>query len=654
MPIVQTGERVMVDTGEFRNKDMNYDYPNGLNLKPGTPLHDTIATRILQRANESATIMRDRWVEWAKTDEKLIAYIPTSDYEKRVKDKDSRKPISIVFPYSYAILETILSYMVAAFFPEPIFRYEGASDDAMVGAMLMERVINQHIIRNKVALNMHTWFRDAGAYGFGAVSPDWTVHYGRKIVAEEQGFFSRFQKFFGNGNFDKQEVETVLFEGNALDNIDPYKYLPDVGFPIQEVQKGEYVGWGDKTNLMDLLSEEQDDPDKFNGRYVAEVKNKISTVFRLDESGRTRRTGNNFDWRQQQTISNQIDRIHMYIKLIPRQWKLGPSENPQKWLFTLSADSIITTAKQVDFTHDMFPVSVIAPDFDGYSPIAYSRIEILSGMQTVIDWLFNSHITNVRKAINDMLIVDPFLINVNDLRDPEPGKLIRLRRPAWGKGVDKAVQQLPIVDITKQNMEDVMLTINYMQQIAGTDNTTMGTLRKGGPERLSAAEYSGTAQGAVSRLERVAKIIGLQGMQDLGYMFAHHTQQFMEEETYVKLVGSWPQKLEALYGGSDRAKVSPYDVLVDYELITRDGSVPGGNFAPVWQQLFNTIGSNEELLQRFDIVQIFKHIALNLGAKNVDQFERRQEPQVIQPQTGADEAVLAEAARGNLIPLGAA
>ena len=39
-----------------------------------------------------------------------------------------------------------------------------------------------------------------------------------------------------------------------------------------------------------------------------------------------------------------------------------------------------------------------------------------------------------------MLVVDPYLVNINDLKDPQPGKLIRLRRPAWGRGVDKVVQ----------------------------------------------------------------------------------------------------------------------------------------------------------------------------------------------------------------------
>jgi hypothetical protein len=258
-------------------------------------------------------------------------------------------------------------------------------------------------------------------------------------------------------------------------------------------------------------------------------------------------------------------------------------------------------------------------------------------------------VANVRKAINDMLIVDPYLINVNDLKDPEPGKLVRLRRPAWGRGVTDAVQQLGVTDITAQNIQDVLFIIQYMQQISGTDNPVMGSLRRGGPERLSAREYQGTVQGAVSRLERMAKIIGIQGMQDIGYMFAHHAQQLMSEDVYVRIAGDWPAALEQSVGvRAGRAKVSPYDILVDYDLLVRDGSIPGGNFSDVWVQLFQTIAQQPALLQRFDIVRIFKHIALNSGAKNVDDFELRQQTNAI---VSPDEQVLDQVQRGNLVEL---
>ena len=68
--------------------------------------------------------------------------------------------------------------------------------------------------------------------------------------------------------------------------------------------------------------------------------------------------------------------------------------------------------------------------------------------------MFNSHVANVRKAINDMIIYDPYLVNSNDLKNPAPGKLIRLRRPAWGKGVKDVAQQLGVSDVTRGNIAD--------------------------------------------------------------------------------------------------------------------------------------------------------------------------------------------------------
>ncbi len=105
-------------------------------------------------------------------------------------------------------------------------------------------------------------------------------------------------------------------------------------------------------------------------------------------------------------------------------------------------------------------------------------------------------------------------------------------------------------------------------------------------------------------------IIGLQAMQDIGYMFAHHTQQLMTQEVYVNSVGRWPADImKDVQSKNNRAKVTPWDVLVDYDLLIRDGSVPGGNFSEVWVQLFQTIMGSEQLAGRFDIMKIFKHIA---------------------------------------------
>lgn len=640
-------QELPIESGKY-----DYEYPNKLDLRPNSDLHKDLVRRLVRYGWESNRIISARRHCWDDMNDKLTAYMPADEKEQRVRRKDKRKPISIVFPYSYAIMETMISYLVAAFFPEPMFRFEGVGPEDVGGALLLQNVINLHVNRMKCALNLHTMFRDATAYGLGVVSPQWAVKTGNRYVKKETGVYDMEGAFTANGFTRVLEEDVVLFEGNSLCNIDPYCYLPDPNYPIHEPQRGEYVGWVDRSSYMDLLADEMsgNDPDLFNVKYLQHMHRKATVILGTDADKRSERRSRNYDNTINRNISDPVDMFHIYVKLIPSQWKIGDSDRPQKWLFSVAGDSVIIRAKPLGLHHNMFPVAVSAPDFDGYSPVSYSRLEILAGMQTTIDWLFNSHIANVRKAINDVLIVDPFLVNIEDLREPEAGGLVRLRRPAWGKGVENVAKQLAITDITANNMADVALIINYMQQVSGSDNPMMGNLRQGGPERLSAREFQGTKQGAVSRMERVAKIVGLQGFQDIGYQFAHNTQQLMEEDTYIRTVGEWPQTIQEQFKPKNgRVLVTPFDLLVDYDVLTRDGTIPGGNFSDAWVQIFQTIGNSELLIQRFDIVRIFEYIATQLGAKNVAEFRLQQAP----PQVTAapDEGVEREVERGNLIPM---
>ncbi len=132
-------------------------------------------------------------------------------------------------------------------------------------------------------------------------------------------------------------------------------------------------------------------------------------------------------------------------------------------------------------------------------------------------------------------------------------------------------------------------------------------------------------------------------------MFAVHTQQYMEKETFVKITGRHQNQLMKTFG-RERVPAGPFELAVNYDLIVRDGSIPGGNFSEAWLQLFQTIGTTPELMQQFDITRIFMYIAGQLGAKNVEDFKRNLDR--VEAQTLPDEQVEREAEKGNLIPLG--
>jgi len=630
-------------------EDAGYKYPNSLDLRPASQEHARLLKEVYTRALESSREISKRFESWKKVDRTLTAYVKLDKEETNIKTVDDRRPVSIVVPYSYATLETILTYFVSAFLENPIFRYEGSGPEDIVGAILLEKVIEQQTTQFKVALNLHTMFRDSLSYGIGVVTPTWDRKWGWKTVVQDSGFMSALLgRFMSTGKVRGRE-ECILFEGNRLKNVDPYSYLPDPNVPIHDVQQGEYVGWVEQTNYMKLLELEKNDPDIFNVKYLKGIGSGGRSQFNKTktDSGRGDRIGNSQFGSDMAT--NPIDVVWMYWTMIPKDQKLGKSEYPEKWLFGLAADKVLICAKQLNLNHNMYPVAVCAPDFDGYSTTPVSRLELMYGMQEALDWLFNSHISNVRKAINDMLIVDPSLINMADLEDPKPGKLIRMRRSAWGRGVENAVKQLAVNDVTRSHIGDAASIIDYMQRTSAATDSVSGMIRKSG-ERVTAQESKSTTQNALSRLTKAAKIASLQAMQDIGYMFAVHTQQLMSKDLFIKASGTWQDVLKQEYPAQSRIHVTPMDLVVDYDVIVKDGSTAVGGDTEGWIEVFRIMAQQPQLYQSFDMVRIFKHIARIMGAKDINEFILSQGP--ANPiQTTSTQNIEQGVQQGNMVPI---
>jgi hypothetical protein len=632
----------------FGSGDYSYKYPLSMKLKPGSPQHDKIRNAILERAQKSRSAISNRFDVWNKLDETMTAYIPLDEKEQALVSKDRRRPVSTVVPVSYATVETLLTYLVASFLQSPIFKFEGVGPEDIIGAKLLELVVDLQCQRFKAGLQIHTMFRDSLMYGFGSASPIWRRHVGYKTRKEEQGFFSAISSAFIRTETRKIREEVVLFEGNDLTNIDPYMTLPDPNYSIHDVQKAGFFGWVRRENLMDLLERETYDENFFNAKFI-------------EQTGMTSTLGEDNSKRDKDSIRDHniygdardaVDVIYMYTKIIPKQWDLGNFDVPERWLFALAGDSVVIAAGPTGLDHNYTPVGVCAPEYDGYSTLPIARLEIVQGMQRFADFLFNSHMTNVRKSINNMFVVDPELVNMNDLRSPSAGKFIRLRREAWGRGVENAIKQLDVDDITRNNMVDVMTVSGIVDRMLGTPNSLQGVLTPA--NERSATEFHETRSSALSRLEKVARIASLQAMQDLGYMIASQTQQFMTQEQYVKMAGDTPAELAAILDpqGIGRVAAGPLDILVDYDIMVNDGSLPTSGDPNQWAAMFQVIAANPTLAMKFDTVRIFQYWATLTGAKNIGDFV--QKGGSVNAQVLPDEEVARQVEAGNIVPLGGA
>jgi len=655
MPNIVTGNTTGDSQDIFR--DVSYTYAKGINLAPDSKLHRRILARVCEVVDESFSQMSKRHSTWNDIDNTLKVYIPTDEYEKKLKGKDKRKPTSIVVPYSYATVETIMAYLTKGLLSDNVFQYEGVAPEDTLPAKLLELVVNQQVKRYKSDLEMHTSLRDSLSYGFGASTVVWSETWGKRTTSQ---ILTPFGMFGSQGPETKIKVnqDALLFEGNEVIAIDPYKFLPDPNVSIHNIQSGDYVGWIEFQSFNKLLSDESSMESGYvnvkflrNPRYVNQAS-KYST----DNSNRiAKREPANVELGSKRSY-NTI--INMYMKIIPKEWSLPGSEGnsageyPEIWLFTVANEQLVLRAAPLGLNHNKYPIAVAAPDYDGYSITPISRMQIIDGLQTTLNWLFNSHIANVRKALNDMLIVDPSLVNMEDLENPSPGKLIRLRRSAWGRGVSGAVEQLKIQDITSNNMRDAEQIMSLMQKASAATDSTMGVQRSGG-ERVTAQEFSGTMEMAVSRLEHIAKIISKQYMTDLAYFHASHTQQLMDQEVYAKACGEWPERLmeEFALDPNKPMKISPFDILADFDIIYRDGTSVTADALTndFWTRNFAAILQSDKL-GSFDAVRIFQHMARLNGAKNVGDFISKDGGALnalIQP----DQNVAAGAQAGNLVPM---
>lgn len=561
-------------------------YPSGLDLFPDSVQHQSILDHLLPKVKAGRTSISSKFETWKKIDDLLNVRVTLTDEEKDVLKFDPRKPVSMVLPVMGVAKETILTYFNKAFGTETLIKYNPVEDKDAVKALVLEKVIDTHVKRNNIMLDLNTFWSNCLTYSFGVAAVTWeTMSAGGQIIKE----------------------------GSVLTNVSPYNFIPDPNVSLSRIHDSECVGWGSVESKIKLLSLEASGNGYFNVQYLDEHSK--SSILRDDDFGS--------DSMDNASIEGLHDVMYLYTQIIPATLGLGANPYPERWLFVIVGDRIIIKAERLDETLGMYPLIAASLDTDGPDIFPASRMEKLLGLQGLIDWLISSHVTNIRKSLNDMLIVDPSLVNMSDLTDPGAGKLIRMRRSAWGTAkVGDAIHQLDIRDVTQQNIPDADYFTNLMNRVSGASDGLQGVQMRGG-ERVSATEAQQTGTSALSRLARLASLVSMQAHTPLGYILAFNAKRFMSKSVYLKLVSSYEEKLIAEYAQKDPVNffmASSADFDINFDVAPHDGSTQDSIDVQAWNTLFATIVSNPLITPLFDVGRVFKHIARLMGAKNVDDF----------------------------------
>lgn len=122
-------------------------------------------------------------------------------------------------------------------------------------------------------------------------------------------------------------------------------------------------------------------------------------------------------------------------------------------------------------------------------------------------------------------------------------------------------------------------------------------------------------------------------------MLVQSTQQHLDIERYYKLTG------DLLPGQETGIMVNPESITGFFDYVPVDGTMPVDKLAlaNLWKELMLGVGSNELLMQQYDIGKIFAYTAQLSGAKNINRFKVQLTP---------DDQIARERAKGNIIPIG--
>lgn len=659
-------------SAELMAKDFYYDYGNLPDMSPDSDCHSKVLQYILDCAMEGKRVVDGVKHEWDALEWNLNSYVPAK--QARVWGSADHRPTTIIIPASFAALETFLTYMSSTFFSEPeIYRFTGTNGKkGIIEAALHERLIAKQCLWFQETLRLETMFRDAFTYGFGLVTPTWAKHSVQNPMIQEvtsvmeAGLADLIPGIEAGMLLRMLDEDEVLFEGAELQNVHPSNCFLDPSVSINDIQKSEFIGFLHGTNSMQLLRDEEDpEMGLFNCKYVREHAKTSGMAghskFRSDYD-KMRKYGDAGAGQQTSVTRSPVDVITMCAYIIPRELGLSESSRPEKWRFKVACDQFVIQAQPLGLNHGFFPAAACAPSSNGYDLIPVSHLATSFGTQQAIDFFVRSHVANAAKAINDMIVFNPAYIEEEDLLNPGPGKLIRMRQAGYGAAsIDSFIKQLGVTDVTRGHVQDSMWLMDILKQTLGTTDITMGNMGQM-PERPTATGINASKMGAFSRLAFMARKCGDQAMNSIAWQKAYMNLQFLGTEQSVSILGRYEQILREEYGlpmNVNDVMVGPFSLGPNFAVQPSHGAMPVIENLEAQTEVVKTMlgveGVAPFLIDRFDFMGMFKNWARNAGFRNLAEFQTANGgalPQV-QAQVVPDEVAAAEAQAGNIVPVGA-
>jgi hypothetical protein len=540
-------------------------------------------------------------------------------------------------------------------------------------------------------IELYGWLLDRRRYGIGIMWNRWTQETGVRTVREAPKINIPILGIELQAPETTRKEEYLRYEGNDSEVVDPFNFGWDPRVTAARVQKGEFVyriirrsfsymkdqeavGFYKQVNRIPRLKGESSlvSTGPNAGSFVNELRGQISDREKIvDLAGQfTTFFGNSQDFLDKGYVEltemvckiTDDDMVRYMDPNAPAQLAGGtyPDQKmsrSQMYWCTLANDAVIVRFEPYDYDHQQFPVSLMESHPDPHSPLNISSVEEMAELQKFANWLYRSRAEHVIRTLNGQYVVDPSKVHIEDILNPQPGGLIRLRPEAFQiPGVMKdALMQLPIMDVTKGHIGEIQNVMNFLERLSGATEPLQGVTKQGD---TTLGEQQMALQSAGGRLKVQAQLAWTEGMVPWVWQRIQNAQQLLSEERYMRIVGGVMDAMN-LPPEQRFVRVNGDDIRGEFDIAIIDGVVRGdGQLQQMWTQIFQSVVNSPQLAMQYDINGLFKFLAYISGVKNLGDFDLQKQPIPPTPGTNPadgiqavpDEQLAREAEKGNVIP----
>lgn len=478
----------------------------------------------------------------------------------------------------------------------------------------LELILQRDLAKNKFSAFLAQFFIDIGRFSMGIGEVSYEEHYRYMNLTTQQ-------PAMGPQGMPTTKAVTGLtpvpvFTGNVIRSVSPYRFFPDLDFPLARYQEGKFC-FSEEIVALSTLRGWAEQMDLFNLDYIPKMgvtemedRKRISRIDEIPVRQNANMGSENQINADAFTRSGNVVLTKGVVEILHSDFKpdgtaqpLGAENLPVRYIVWYANDKTVVRFAEATFLHGQYPYFVSQYINDQHKVIPEGLSDLCDQLQEYITWLANSHKAAQANALESKWVVDPTGIDIKTLESRSP--YIYMKRDVSGMDVRRYIQQFQTTDVTANAFADIGAAKDLMDSVTGQGPFMQG---QSSPGRRSSLQDSVVTQGGASRGKFHLSQIWATGLSDLGKQLIANNRQEMDFATFSRILGTNPSGVmvdpmtgapyppEQLYAmfASD-----PFDIAAAEHFFIWDATLPSERqyLAQSLQEIFIELMQNPALMQ---------------------------------------------------------